>query len=197
MPAPRQSLVLASGSPRRRELLQQMGVAFEVLPANIDESVQPGESPVDYVVRMAREKAEEVARQRPQRLVLAADTSVILGNEILGKPTDAADAARMLRSLSGQSHRVLTAMALEGLSRAQRVVETTVHFNVLTEVQIRWYLDTKEPFDKAGAYAVQGLGALFLRRLEGSPSNVVGLPVAELTQLLIEVGWPVAWATQG
>ena len=171
-----------------------MGVAFEVLPSNIDESVRPGESPEDYVLRMAREKAEAVARQRPQRLVLAADTSVILGNEILGKPTDAADATRMLRSLSGKSHRVLTAMALEGLSRAQRVVETTVHFDVLTEAQIRWYLETQEPFDKAGAYAVQGLGALFLRRLEGSPSNVVGLPVAELAQLLIEVGWPVAWA---
>lgn len=190
--APR--LVLASASPRRRELLAQLGVVLEVRPAHTDESVRPGEPARDYVLRVAREKARAVQGD----LVLAADTAVVLGGEILGKPADAADAARMLRALSGTRHEVMTAVCVRRTSGPlgvdlDTVVASEVRFAQLTPGQIAWYVATREPFDKAGAYAIQGAGGAFVEAISGSVSNVVGLPLAETTELLRRAGFPLPW----
>ncbi|WP_242396056.1 Maf family protein [Anaeromyxobacter oryzisoli] len=187
-------LVLASQSPRRRELLAQLGVALEVRPAHADESVRPGEPARAYVLRVAREKARAVAGD----LVLAADTAVVLGGEILGKPADAADAARMLRALSGTRHEVLTAVCVRRTSGPlgvdlDAVVASEVRFARLTPGQIAWYVGTREPFDKAGAYAIQGAGGAFVEAITGSVSNVVGLPLAETAELLHRAGFPLPW----
>jgi septum formation protein len=172
-------LVLASASPRRADLLREAGIAFQAAPAHIDESEGFGESPEAYVGRLAKEKAEAVWRHRPGSFVLGADTTVVVDDAILAKPADAADAARMLRLLSGRAHRVLTGVCLlgpSGFSRAA-VVSTTVTFGRLSEVDIAWYVATGEPLDKAGAYAVQGGASRFVQRIDGSFSNVVGLPM--------------------
>ncbi len=190
---PRQiRLLLASASPRRRELLSSLGLSFEVTAADIDESVRQGERPRAYVERVAAQKAAAVAARNPGALVLAADTSVVVDGEVLGKPRDASDACAMLRRLSGRSHAVLSAVALDGLFRAGVVVETTVELCALSDEEIAWYVSTGEPMDKAGAYAVQGRGGALVRRLHGSASNVVGLPLAETIELLREAGvrWP-------
>ena len=178
-------VVLASASPRRRQLLAQFGFEFEVRPAHTDETPRPGEEPIGYVERVAREKAVAVAR--PGELVIAADTTVDVAGEIFGKPEDDDDARRMLRRLSGRDHEVHTGIALAVDGRVVSVVETTVvSMATMSADQIDWYVATGEPADKAGGYAVQGIGGIFVISLVGSVSNVVGLPLSVLTDLLGE-----------
>lgn len=176
--------ILASGSPRRRQLLELVGVAFAVIPADIEETPIAGEDPAIFASRAARDKAQEVLARHPGRVVLGADTVVEVDQEILGKPSSADDAASMLRRLSGRSHLVHTALALVSESTAHEVVDSArVHFVDLDEGMIRWYVATGEPMDKAGAYAIQGLGGLLVESIEGSPHTVVGLPVHRLPEL--------------
>src|SRR5512138_2932295 len=186
-------LTLASASPRRRELLEQLGFALEVRPAHTDETARPGERPRDYVHRVAVEKARAVAGEA----VLAADTAVVLGDELLGKPRDGGDARRMLRALSGALHEVLTGVCVRrGATEHTAVVTAQVRLDPLTDAQIDWYVATGEPPDKAGAYAIQGLAGAFVRELRGSVSNVIGLPLAETLELLAEAGVPLPWETR-
>lgn len=186
-------LLLASASPRRRELLRQIGLAFGLAPVDLDETPHPGELPADYVRRMAREKASLARTRAGKSLVLAADTSVILDEEILGKPASDDEAAATLQRLSGRSHEVLTAVALArpGGTLAQCLVRTEVHFCALDEGLIRAYLSTGEHRDKAGSYAIQGRGGLFVQHINGSYSAVVGLPLQETAGLLANAGQPV------
>jgi septum formation protein len=179
-------IVLASASPRRAELLRAAGFEFDVAPAHVDETVHDAESPGHYVRRVAEAKAQVIHREHPGRVILAADTSVVLGSEILGKPGDASDAIRMLRLLSGRSHDVLTGVTVVDAAGAAEssVARTTVEFAPLTAREIEWYVSSGEPLDKAGAYAIQGLASRFVRRIEGSYSNVVGLPVALVYEML-------------
>ncbi|HLL74558.1 MAG TPA: Maf family protein [Pyrinomonadaceae bacterium] len=179
-------LVLASASPRRAEILRGVGWPFEAEAADVDESLRAGESPADYVERLAREKAGAVARARLFGLVLGADTVVVCEGEILGKPRDDEDARRMLRSLSGRWHEVLTGVALVRAEDSRREVShalTRVRFCRMSDEEIDWYVATNEPADKAGGYAVQGRAALFVEGLEGDYWNVVGLPVRLVYEL--------------
>lgn len=181
------SLILASASPRRRELLEQAGVAFSVIPSNADEQVLTAEAPEDYALRVAKAKAQDVANKHPAHWVLGADTIVVVDDLILGKPKDTADGQRMLRLLSGRRHQVMTAFVLtaaNGQEYKRQIVTTTVIFKSLTDEQIQEYLATGEPFDKAGAYAVQGIGAALVEKVEGSYTNVVGLPIDEVLEAL-------------
>jgi septum formation protein len=181
------TLVLASASPRRRELLTQAGFSFSVHPAHIPEDPYPNEDPITYVTRLAREKAEAVYRELadPQALILGADTTVTLDNTILGKPADPADAVRMLRLLSGRSHRVITGVALVSADSVEVAAEVTaVRFLTLSDEEIAAYVASGEPMDKAGAYAIQGLAARWIPRIEGCYFNVVGLPLALVSTLL-------------
>jgi septum formation protein len=163
-------------------------VRFKVRPVDLDESPLPGEVPGDYVLRLASEKA--AARVEPGELVLAADTTVVVDGEILGKPLDEEDARRMLRLLAGREHAVFTGIALHGPSgKAAEVDETLVRFAPLSGAEIDWYVSTGEPRDKAGAYAIQGLGSLFVEAVEGSYSNVVGLPVPRMYRLFARLGY--------
>lgn len=192
-------LVLASASPRRAELLRQLGVAFVQQPADIDETAVPGESAEDYVVRLAREKALacEYAMGDQQRPVLAADTCVVLDDQLLGKPDDRMDALAMLARLSGREHLVLTAVCLRWREQEHQCVsETRVQFISLQRQQVEAYIDTGEPFDKAGAYGIQGLAAAFVDTLAGSYSGVVGLPLAQTWQLLQQCGIATAFETR-
>ncbi|MBT4432685.1 MAG: septum formation protein Maf [Nitrospinaceae bacterium] len=186
-----QPLVLASGSPRRKELLEGAGLAFEVLapPEGEEEGVDPSLPPGEGAIARALAKAAWVARQRSEFLVLGADTVVVLEDEVLGKPRDAEHARGMLASLSGRSHKVLTGFAVvfDGTART-RIVETQVSFRVLDEVSIGRYVDSGEPMDKAGAYAIQGLGGGFVDRVIGSYPNVVGLPLPEVLLELSRAG---------
>ena len=191
-------LFLASGSPRRRELLTQIGVAFSVVGADIDETPLPDESPAAYVERLARGKAE-AGRGRlnanAQACVLGADTAVVLDGKILGKPVDEADALAMLMSLSGQEHEVLTAIALlDGERCESRVVRSLVRFRPISAAEASAYWESGEPRDKAGGYGIQGLGAVFVSGLNGSYSAVVGLPLCETAELLGHFGIP-CWQT--
>jgi septum formation protein len=188
------ALVLASGSPRRRAFLEQLGLAFTVTPAELDERVHQGELPAAYVERLAREKAQAVAARHLGARVLAADTTVVLDEEILGKPADAAEALSMLRGLCGRTHRVLTGVALAGETLRARVVETRVVFREASEAELSWYVATGEPLDKAGAYGLQGIGGFLVRRIEGSHSNVIGLPLAETLELLAAEGIALPWS---
>ena len=179
-------LVLASASPRRAEILRAAGWPFEAAPADVDESLRAGEGPAEYVERLAREKAEAVARQRLFGLVLGADTTVVADGSILAKPDDDADARRMLRLLSGRWHDVLTGVALVRAEDSRTEVAhalTRVRFCRMTDEEIDWYVGTGEPADKAGAYAVQGRASLFIEGLEGEYWNVVGLPVRLVYEL--------------
>jgi len=189
-------LVLASQSPRRRELLESLGLAVQVRPAVADESVHPGEGPEAYVRRVAVAKARAVHAARGE-IVLAADTAVVVSGEVLGKPRDDGDARRMLRALSGADHAVLTGVCARrgppGPLEEDVVVSTKVRFAPLGEAQIAWYVATGEPRDKAGAYAIQGRGGAFVRTVEGSVSNVVGLPLEETLALLARLGLPLPW----
>jgi septum formation protein len=188
------TLLLASASPRRRELLVQIGVTPEVWPADLDETVRPGEVPADYVLRLARAKAESVWAASGGRCpVLAADTSVVCGADILGKPADKAALVAMLTRLASRSHEVLTAVALRSSNGLRTALCTSeVTFRPLKRDEIERYWDTGEPADKAGGYAVQGLGAMFISRLQGSYSGVMGLPLYETAQLLQAAGVPTA-----
>jgi septum formation protein len=195
----RPPLVLASGSPRRRDMLVLLGLEFTVDPADVDETPRDSEVPVDYVTRIAHDKAAAVAARRPDALVLAADTTVALDGDVLGKPVDAADAARMLGRLAGREHAVHTAVALAAGDRVELSVETTsVRFVALTGAQIEWYVSTGEPLDKAGAYAIQGAGGLFIAGIDGSVSNVVGLPLPVVERLVDRFGLSLlAYASPG
>ena len=184
-------LYLASGSPRRRDLLEQIGVPFRVISAPVDEQLFAGESPEVYVERLARSKAQAgwAAAVDAQAVVLGADTCVVLDGQVLGKPEDQAQAQAMLKALSGRSHRVLTAVALCDATREQaQIVESEVSFGWISEAQMQAYWDTGEPCDKAGGYAIQGLGAVFVRSFSGSYSAVVGLPLYETSALLAHFG---------
>lgn len=188
-------LVLASASPRRRELLSQLGLHFEVAAADIDETPRAAELPDAYVLRLAREKAQAVARRHPGRPVLAADTTVVLDGDILGKPDDAAHALQMLTRLSGRAHEVLTGVALAGPGTpAAVVVRTRVSFRAASAQELAWYVATGEPLDKAGSYAVQGKGGFLVEALQGSPTNVIGLPLGETLALLRGAGVALPWA---
>jgi septum formation protein len=186
-------LILASASPRRAELLQQIGVRFKVVPSNIDEKQQPGESAVDYVTRMAVEKARKVATSHPEGVpILGADTTVVLGADIFGKPRDYSDARTMLQALSGNSHQVLTAVAVDdGETSSALVSKTEVTFRHIREHEYLSYWQSGEPEDKAGAYAIQGYGAVFVENLRGSYSGVVGLPIAQTYRLLAQFNVPI------
>lgn len=188
-------LVLASASPRRRELLSLAGFSFDVVPAELDEQVQAGEAPRAYVERLAREKALAVLRSRAEAVALAADTSVVVDGAILGKPgADVGEGTRMLELLSGRAHVVMTGIAVAaGAQVRSRVVETAVHFKPLSTREIAWYVSTGEGRDKAGGYAVQGRAGAFISELHGSSSSVVGLPLVETLDLLREVGFPLPW----
>jgi septum formation protein len=182
-------LVLASASPRRRALLEEAGIAFDVAVVDVDESPLAGETPDAYVTRLARAKALAGRGQHPGAPVLGADTAVVVGTDILGKPRDDADAARMLERLSGRAHDVLTGVALVSDAGERVAVDrTAVWFKPLSASDIAQYVATAEPRDKAGAYAIQGAGGRFIERIDGSFSNVVGLPMAVVLQLLRETG---------
>jgi septum formation protein len=180
-------LILASASPRRRELLVQAGFTFEVSHAHVNEDTRPGEDPIAYVVRLARDKAEAVyAKLRdPEAIILGADTTVTLDGHILAKPEDAPDATRMLRMLSGRTHRVITGVAITSATGTEIAAEVTgVQFLTLTDKEIADYIATGEQMDKAGAYGIQGRAARWIPRIEGCYFNVVGLPLALVSTML-------------
>jgi len=184
-------IILASRSPRRRELLAQVGLAFAVAPADVDETVRPGESPDAYAERLALEKARAAAKGREKGTVIAADTIVVADGAIFGKPADENEARRMLHVLSGRRHEVLTALAVLDVSTERTSVRTSVTqvwFRDLSEREIDAYIATGEPLDKAGAYGIQERGALLVERIEGCYSNVVGLPLSLLGEMLREFG---------
>jgi septum formation protein len=185
-PPEKPTLILASASPRRQELLREAGIEFMVDAANINEDQRPGELPLEYASRLASEKAQAVARRHPQSFVLGADTIVVLDGEILGKPRDTADATRMLHLLSGRSHHVTTAVCLMAPTQdvVVRTCTTQVHFRELTEDEMQRYVAGGEPMDKAGAYAIQGGASRWADRIEGEYSNVVGLPLSLVTDML-------------
>ena len=188
-----QTLILASASPRRRELLSQASFVFEVHPAHISEDPLTDEDPIAYVVRLAREKAQVVFDElrNPDAIVLGADTTVTLDGQILGKPEDAADAARMLRLLSGHTHQVITGVALVTTKGVEVAAEVTgVRFLALSDEEIAAYVATGEPMDKAGAYAIQGRAARWIPRIEGCYFNVVGLPLALVSTMLEAIDSP-------
>ena len=185
------SIILASASPRRAELLESAGIRFQVVPGHIDETALPNEEPVAHVLRLAVEKAAEVARREEGDFFVGADTIVLYDGEIMGKPRDNADAVRMLRKLSGVAHEVITGYAVVergGARRVSRAVSTRVFFKELTAAEIDAYVATGCPLDKAGAYAIQGGAAYMVERIEGSYTNVVGLPLCEVVSALREVG---------
>jgi len=189
-------LILASRSPRRRELLQSVGLRFDIAAPDIDERVRRGEAPRAYVKRLARAKAMAV-QAGPSTAVLAADTTVVVGGKILGKPRDRAEAARMLRALSGRAHHVYTGLAARrGEKILSQVERTQVWFKALTRAEIAWYVALPEPYDKAGGYAIQGTAGAFVVRIAGSYSNVVGLPLHAALELLAAVGHPLPWSAR-
>ena len=187
----KERIILASASPRRMELLDSAGVDFDVCAGNVHEDPLPGELPRDHVLRLARDKAYEVAARAEGRFFIGADTIVFCEREIMGKPKDAADAERMLRKLSGISHEVITGFAVYDKARDGLlcdVVSTRVYFKHLRDEEIRDYIATSCPFDKAGAYAIQGGAAHMVERIEGSYTNVVGLPLCEVIEALRKIG---------
>jgi len=182
-------ILLASASPRRQELLSQIQVRYEVKPVDLDETPKLNESPKVYVQRLAAEKSAACAARYGTALpILAADTTVVLGERIMGKPKDQADAVAMLRLLSGQTHQVFTALSLRGQRHEQALSVTDVTFRTLSDAEILAYWHSGEPVDKAGSYAIQGLGAVFVSSIQGSFSGVVGLPLFETAELLSKQG---------
>jgi septum formation protein len=183
--------ILASASPRRRELLASIGLDFEIVPSHIPEVRAEGEAPEEYVARLSREKAAAIARDHHDRWIIAADTTVLLGEQLLEKPANAADAERMLAAIAGRTHIVYTGVTVMNAAREHRdtrVAESEVRMLPLDAREIAWYVATGEPMDKAGAYAVQGIGAMFIDSIHGSYTNVVGLPLALLFQMLRRAG---------
>lgn len=192
MPEIVSKIVLASTSPRRAELLKQIGVEFELASGNVQERPHPDEAPADYITRLARAKVIAVARERETGLIIGADTVVVLDGQLLGKPTDEADADRMLRSLSGRWHAVMTGVAVYDAATKQELADfdkTLVRFARLTNQEIEWYVRTGEPMDKAGAYGIQGLGGLFVDEIAGNYYNVVGLPLPLVYRLARRLGY--------
>jgi len=184
-------LILASKSPRRYELLKQMGLDFEVIPSGAVEDFFNTESPREHVIRLAEAKARDVASKYPDHWVVAADTIVCINGSILGKPRGREEAVEMLRRLSGREHRVLTGFSVcrSGKGESdQEAVQTVVKMKPLTSAEIAWYVQTGEPFDKAGGYAIQGIGSFMIESIQGSYTNVVGLPLCELIQMLTRLG---------
>lgn len=183
-------LILASSSPRRRELLAQVGLTFDVIPAHIDETRRALEEPTTYVQRLALEKAQAVHALHPDAFILGADTTVEIDGHALEKPSDRADAERMLRALSGRVHHVHTGLALLS-PRSQRLhLETTsVTFSPVDKAELQHYLDSGEPYDKAGAYGIQGYAARWIPRIDGDYFNVMGLPLAATVRLLKDLGY--------
>jgi septum formation protein len=182
-------VVLASASPRRRELLNLIGIAHEVRATNIDETMRPRETPRRHTERLAREKASAIAKRDPDLITIGADTIVVINRKVLGKPVDIADAARMLALLSGREHMVTTAVAVSrGKKLRSAVEEVRVRFRQLRDDEIEAYIATGEPMDKAGAYGIQGYGATIVERIEGDYFAVMGLPVVRLVGLLRDVG---------
>ncbi|MFL5466261.1 MAG: Maf family protein [Gemmatimonadaceae bacterium] len=182
-------VVLASGSPRRRQLLDLIGITHEVRPSNIDETARPREAPRRHAERLAREKATAVARRDPDLITIGADTVVVINRKVLGKPIDDADAARMLAMLSGREHTVITAIAVSrGKKLRSAIEEVRVKFRRLRDAEIDAYIATREPMDKAGAYGIQGYGATIVERIEGDYFAVMGLPLVRLINLLRDVG---------
>jgi septum formation protein len=189
------AIILASRSPRRKELLHQIGLDFSVDPADVDERVLPDETPEGYTLRVALGKARGVAARAQAGLVIAADTIVVLDGEFLGKPVDTQDAERMLARLSGKAHRVITGVAVMDAATGKtfsRTSTTRVLFRSLTSQEITSYAATGEPLDKAGAYGIQGMGALLIEGIDGCYSNVVGLPISMLGELLRDFGVDLA-----
>jgi septum formation protein len=183
-------LILASASPRRRELLTQVGLAFDVIPAHIDEIRQASEGPAAYVQRLALEKAEALHRIHPEAFVLGADTTVEIDGNALEKPLDRTDAERMLRALSTRTHHVHTGVALLSPHGRRIHIETTsVTFSPIDEAELQHYLDSGEPYDKAGAYGIQGYAARWIPRIDGDYFNVMGLPLAATMRLLRDLGY--------
>ncbi len=184
-------IILASNSPRRRDMLKQVGLDFSIDPADVDERILPGEGPEAYALRVAKDKARVAAGRAGTGVVIAADTIVVLGDEVLGKPSDAADAERMLRMLSGREHRVITGLVvLDAASGrfSERTAVTSVWFRELKSEEIRSYVESGEPMDKAGAYGIQEKGALLVRKIDGCYFNVVGLPLSLLSEILLQFG---------
>lgn len=188
VPELKTKIILASQSPRRRYLLERAGLRFAVMPSRIDESSVAATVPDDFVHDLAVAKAMDIARLHPESWVIGADTVVVAEGRMLGKPASAAQAREMLRRLSGRTHQVLTGYCICRMS-AERVfadvVRTDVRFKTLTDAEIEWYIQTGEPFDKAGAYAIQGIGTFLVKSIAGSYTNVVGLPVCEVVEFLI------------
>jgi septum formation protein len=184
-------LILASQSPRRKYLLEQAGLVFSVIPSNFDENSVAMTDPETHVITLAESKAADIARLHPESWVIGADTIVIIDNKILGKPDSRDDARKMLRHLSGRTHQVFTGYAIQCIIENHffsEAIKTDVCFKILTDQEIEWYIHTKEPFDKAGAYAIQGLGTFLVRQINGSYTNVVGLPVCEVIEHLLQKG---------
>ena len=188
-----QALILASKSPRRQQLLAQLGYQFTTSSADIDESVVNGETPKQYVRRLAIAKAQVIAKENSQAVVLGSDTAVVIDNEILGKPGDQQDCIAMLKKLSGRQHQVLTSIALvQGKRVESQVVTTEVFFKTLSEQEMLRYWQSEEPKDKAGSYGIQGLGAQFVHKIQGCYFAVVGLPLYQSAQMLAAFGLPTA-----
>ena len=182
-------IILASASPRRAEILRTVGWPFEALPVDIDETRHNGENAIDYVQRLAREKAVAAAARNPASMILAADTTVTIDDHILEKPTDESDAVRMLQLLNNRWHRVLTGIAIINSKTSKPIVaheETEVKFAAMSDEEISWYVRTGEPMDKAGAYAIQGLGSRFIEEITGDYFNVVGLPIRLVYEVFVE-----------
>jgi septum formation protein len=183
-------LVLASGSPRRKQLLSELGWKFQVIPADVDEAIFPGEDPETAACRLAEAKAREVSARKPESLVIGADTLVLLDGYLLGKPENRSQGKEMLRMLNGREHSVLTGIALvEGTRSCVAVERTAVRFRFVSESALQAYVDTGEGDDKAGGYAIQGQGALLVESISGCYYNVVGLPLGRLSTLLAQWGW--------
>ncbi len=186
-----QPLILASQSPRRKYLLEQAGLVFKVVPSQIDENAFSYRRPATHVKKLALAKAEDIAMKNPEKWIIGADTIVFINASILEKPISKDNARVMLQQLSGKTHQVFTGFAICNYQREHvhvDYVKTNVHFKVLSDAEIEWYLKTEEPYDKAGAYAIQGLGASLIKQINGSYTNVVGLPVCEVIEHLMNAG---------
>ena len=187
----RNGFILASKSPRRIELLRQLGFEFDILPSEIDEDLIQGEPPHEHVIRLAEAKALDIGCRYPDRWIIAADTVVFVNGSILGKPRNEDEAFEMLSRLSGQEHFVLTGVSARHIRKekgGRQAVQTAVKMKVLLPAEMKWYVNTGEPFDKAGGYAIQGIGAFMIESIKGSYTNVVGLPLYELIQMLSDLG---------
>lgn len=188
------TVILASGSPRRRQWMEALGIPFQIISPDLDETPLPGEEPADLVLRLAKAKAALVAAQHPGRWVIAADTTVAVDHHTLNKPVDVEDAVRMVRLIQGRNHEVHTGFCLMRDAEIHAFVDTAeVFLRPVSEAQARWYVATGEPMDKAGAYAVQGIAALFIERIEGSFSTVMGFPVERFGGLLKELSLLPEW----